>query len=162
MSIDILTVTTSDAVRATLGVSELAQEMPDGYFASRNIASALRLELSSWLPATLEELEDAADAADEGDDAILVWDAVQLASTYWCAWEVAKTAPIALFQKISDGQNEAQRSAWNQQELLAVLANGYALYRDKALEVYTDATPTTATASWLAGVSRPTTDPVTG
>ena len=162
MSIDILTVTTSDAVRATLGVSDLAQEMPDGYFASRNIASALRLELSSWLPATLEELEDAADAADEGDDAILVWDAVQLASTYWCAWEVAKTAPIALFQKMGDVQNEIQRPVWKQEELLAVLANGYALYRDKALEVYTDATPTTATASWLAGVSRPTTDPVTG
>jgi chromosome condensin MukBEF complex kleisin-like MukF subunit len=162
MSIDILTVTTSDAVRATLGVSELAQELPDAYFASRNIAAALRLELSTWLPATLEELEDAADAADEGDDAILVWDAVQLASTYWCAWEVAKTAPIALFQKLEDGQNSVARPTWDQQELLAVLANSYALYRDKALEVYTDTTPTTATASWLAGVSRPTFDPVTG
>jgi chromosome condensin MukBEF complex kleisin-like MukF subunit len=162
MSIDILTVTTTDAVRATLGVSELAQEMPDAYFTSRNIAAALRLELSTWLPATLEELEDAADAADEGDDAILVWDAVQLASTYWCAWEVAKTAPIALFQKLEDGQNAVQRPVWDQKALLDMLANGYTTYRDKALEVYTETTPAAATASWLAGVSSPTFDPVTG
>lgn len=160
MSVDILTVTTSEAIRATLGVSELAQELPDSYFASRNMAAALRLELSTWLPATLEELEDAADAADEGDDAILVWDAVQLASTYWCAWEVAKTAPIAFFQKLGDGQSEVTRPTWDQTELLDLLARGYASYRAKALEFYTGTATTTAT--WLAGVSRPTFDPVTG
>jgi hypothetical protein len=57
--------TNTDAIRATIGVSEASQEMPDEYFAARRMEGALRLEMSAWLPATLEELEDAADAADD-------------------------------------------------------------------------------------------------
>jgi chromosome condensin MukBEF complex kleisin-like MukF subunit len=154
--------TNTDAVRAVIGASEAAQELTDAYFAARRMEGALRLELSSWLPATLEELEDAADAADEGADEILVWDAVQQAATYWCAWEVVKSAPIALFQKLGDGQNEVQRPELNHKELLDLLSGSYMRYRDLALEVYNDETPTVASPTWLAGKSTPTFDPVTG
>lgn len=154
--------TDTDAVRAVIGVSEASQEFTDSYFTARRMEGALRLELSSWLPATLEELEDAADAADEGADEILVWDAVQQAATYWCAFEVVKGAPIALFQKIEDGQNAVQRPVLNHKELLDLLSGSYMRYRDLALEVYNDETPTVASPTWLAGKSTPTFDPVTG
>lgn len=154
--------TNTDAVRATIGVSEASQELPDAYFTDRRMEGALRLELSTWLPATLEAIEDAADAADEGADEILVWDAVQQAAAYWCAWEIVKTAPIALFQKISDGQNETTRPVLKQKELLDLLAGSYMRYRDVALDLYAGGPATAASATWLAGKSTPIFDPVTG
>jgi hypothetical protein len=74
-------VTDTDAIRAVVGVSEDSRELTDEYFTSRRVEGALRLELSTWLPATLAVLEGAADAASEGDPAILIWDAVQQAAT---------------------------------------------------------------------------------
>jgi hypothetical protein len=154
--------TNTDAIRATIGVSEASKEIQDQYLVDRRIEGALRVELSSWLPATLEELEDAADAADEGDQAILVWDAIQQAATYWCAYEVMKMAPIALFQKIGDGQNEIQRPELKHKELLDLLSSSYMRYRDLALGIYNAETATVARPTWLSGKSVPTFDPVTG
>lgn len=158
---DILDVTTTEAIRAVIGVSVASAELPDSYFTDRNMAGALRLELSTWLPASLETLSDAAAAADEGDPEILVWDATQQAATYWCAWEVIKSAPIALFQKISDGQNEVSRPTMKQKELLDLFSSSYMRYRDLALDLYGgEVVP--VSASWLAGKAVPTFDPVTG
>lgn len=153
--------TNTDAVRATIGVSEAAQELPDEYFVARRMEGALRLELSSWIPDTLEALEDAADAAEDGADEILVWDAMQQAATYWCAWEVVKSAPLALFQKLEDGQNGVTRPVLKQKELLDILSSSYMRYRDLAVEGYNGAT-TTSSPTWLAGKSTPSFDPVTG
>jgi chromosome condensin MukBEF complex kleisin-like MukF subunit len=153
--------TNTDAVRAVIGVSEAAQELTDAYFTARRMEGALRLELSTWLPATLEELEDAADAADEGADEILVWDACQQAAAYWCAWEVLKSAPIALFQKLEDGQNAVTRPALKQKELLDLMSGSYMKYRDQALGAYNGATAT-ASLTWLSGKAVPTFDPITG
>ena len=158
---DILGVTTTETIRAVIGVSDPANELPDSYFTDRNMTGALRLELSTWLPASIETLSDAASAADEGDPEILVWDAVQQAAAHWAAWEVVKTAPIALFQKIGDGQNELIRPTLNHKELLDLLLKGYISYRDLALEVYGGAV-VVVTASWLSGKSTPSFDPVTG
>ena len=158
---DILGVTTTETIRAVIGVSDPANELPDSYFTDRNITGALRLELSTWLPASIETLSDAASAADEGDPEILVWDAVQQAAAYWCAWEVTKTAPIALFQKIEDGQNAITRPTMKQKELLDLLRGSYTSYRDLALDVYTGAV-VVVTASWLSGKATPSFDPVTG
>ena len=155
-------VTDTDAIRAVVGVSEDSRELTDEYFASRRVEGALRLELSTWLPATLAALEGAADAASEGDSAILIWDAVQQAATYWCAHEIAKTAPIALFQKISDGQNEITRPVMKHKELLDLLFSSYSEYKDLAVDLFSPTTATTYTASWLAGKSSPSFDPVTG
>jgi len=155
-------VTDTDAIRAVIGVSEASQELTDEYFTARRIEGALRLELSTWLPATLEELEDAADAVEPGDPAALVWGSVQQASTYWCAWEVVKSAPIALFQKIGDGQNEVQRPELKHKELLDLLSSSYARYKDLALDIFSPTTATAYTASWLAGKSAPIFDPVSG
>jgi hypothetical protein len=155
-------VTDTDAIRAVVGVSEDSRELTDEYFTSRRVEGALRLELSRWLPATLEVLEDAADAADEGDDAILIWDAVQQAATYWCAWEVLKSAPVALFQQISDGQNEVKRPELKHKELLDLLFSSYSGYKGLAVDLFSPTTATTYTASWLAGKSSPSFDPVTG
>lgn len=158
---DILGVTTTEAIRAVIGVSASSGELPDSYFTDRNMTGALRLELSTWLPATLETLSDAASAADEGDPEILVWDAVQQAAAYYCAWECIKSAPIALFQKIGDGQNEVSRPIMNQKELLDLFSSSYMKYRDLALDAYSgEVVP--VSASWLSGKSSPTFDPVTG
>jgi len=153
--------TNTDAIRATIGVSEASQEMPDEYFAARRMEGALRLEMSAWLPATLEELEDAADAADDGDSEILTWDAVQQAATYWCAWQIVKSAPLALFQKLSDGQNETVRPALNQKDLLDLFSSSYMRYRDLAVEGY-NGEAAAASPDWLIGRSAPTFNPVTG
>ena len=158
---DLLGVTSTETIRAVLGVAEAANELPDSYFTDRNMVGALRLELSSWLPASLEVLSDAASAADEGDPEILVWDAVQQAAAYWCAWECTKTAPMALFQSLEDGNNKVVRPIIKQKELLDLLLGSYTTYRDQALDKYSGKVAI-VTAPWLSGKSTPSFDPIPG
>jgi len=153
-------VTNTDAIRAVIGVGEDANELPDSYFLARKMEGALRLELSTWLPETLEYLQESASTALEGDTEVLVWDAVQQAAGYWCAWQVCRTAPIALFQRLSDGQNQVQRTQFNLEELLEQLRGGYLENRDRVLDL-SNVAPTANTA-WMFGIASPTFDPVTG
>lgn len=153
--------TNTDAIRAVIGVGEAANELPDSYFTARKMEQALALELSVWLPDSLENIQDDGESGSDGSPEQMAWFAVQQASTYWCAWECARTAPISLFQKIEDGQNAVTRPTMKLQELLKELKDGYLNAKDKALDLL-GPEPTVANTTWMFGTAPPIFDPVTG
>jgi len=54
--LDILGLTTTEAIRAMIGIDEASRELPDQLFIDLEIEDALRLEFGSWLPVTLDAL----------------------------------------------------------------------------------------------------------
>ncbi|NCC30974.1 MAG: hypothetical protein EOM24_02995, partial [Chloroflexia bacterium] len=59
--ISILDLTSSDAVRAAIGIDEASGELDDQVFTDLRIADMLRLELAGWLPDTVEKIQDGAE-----------------------------------------------------------------------------------------------------
>lgn len=158
---DLLTVTTTEAVRAVLGVSDAANELPDQYFLDRMLDSALLLELQTWLPGTLDDLLDAAEAAASPMDSdSLIWNLIQQASTYWCAWACCDNLGLGFFARIEDGQNKAMRPTIDYEKLAARLWSAYQSYKARARAL--SAPVAAASTSWAAGVSSPSFDPITG
>jgi hypothetical protein len=130
--LDILGLTTTEAIRAMIGIDEASRELPDQLFIDLEIEDALRLEFGSWLPVTLDA---------------------------WCALEVLQAADISLAQRHSDGQNEFARQTYKVEDLLNRLNASYLRYRDLVLSNLGETV--TASTTWLAGVATPTYDPVT-
>lgn len=154
---DLLGLTTSEAVRAFIGIDEASGELPDQLFLDLEIEDALRLELGTWLPVTLSTLLAGGDGS--GSAADLAYTAARQAARAWCAMEVLQSAEISLAAKHSDGQNEFSRQAYKVSELLQRFAGVYARYKDMVLSSLGETT--TASPSWMAALVRPDYDPVT-
>jgi hypothetical protein len=155
--LDILGLTTSEAVRAFIGIDEASQELPDQLFVDLEIEDALRLEFSSWLPISLEALLLL--NAGSSDNANLAYLAARHAARAWCAMEVLQAAEISIASKHSDGQNEFVRQAYKVADLLARFSAVYNRYRDMVLESLDQ--PSTTSPSWMVGRAIPSYDPVT-
>jgi hypothetical protein len=157
---DILNLTTTQAVRAAVGISGESGELEDQVFVDLDVPSLLRLELSSWIPAPVSEIEAAAfSAADETEPEALAYAALRAASTYYCAILVMESAEISFAERHEDGQNKLKRQAHDTQEILTRLRVRYAGFQQQVLD-YLEA-PTTASTSWMIGRSVPAYDPVT-
>lgn len=154
---DILGLTTSEAVRAFIGIDEPSGELPDQLFVDLEIEDALKLEFGTWLPTTLTALLAGADGS--GSPADLAYTAARHAARAWCAMELLQAAEISLATKHSDGQNEFARQAYKVGDLLQRFAGVYGKYRDLVL-TYLGYT-VVASTSWMVNRAIPDYDPVT-
>lgn len=155
---DILGLTTTEAVRALIGIDEASQELPDQLFTDFELEDALALELGTWLPMTVSAVIEGGDGS--GDDGDLAYIALRSASKAWCAWQVLQAAEISLATKHEDGQNAMTRQAFKTEEILNRLGSLYSRYRELCL-TYLGSVVTVSSTSWLAGKSSPVYDPVT-
>jgi hypothetical protein len=154
---DILGLTTTEAVRAFIGIDEDSRELPDQLFVDLEIEDGLKLEFGAWLPVTLAALLAGGD--NSGSPADLAYTAARQAARAWCAMEVLQVAEISIATKHSDGQNEFVRQPYKVAELLERLKASYLRYRDMVLVNLNQTT--TPSTSWLAGYASPAYDPVT-
>lgn len=154
---ELLSVTTTEAVRALIGIDEASQELPDQLFLDFEIEDALQLELGTWLPVPLSTVIAGGDGT--GGAADLAYLALRSASKAWCAWQVLQAGEISIAQKHEDGQNAVSRQSFQMEALLQRLGGLYSRYRDLC-QGYLGQTVTSST-SWLAGISSPSYDPVT-
>lgn len=149
------------AIRATIGVSEDQDELPDQYFTDFGIASILSLELGSWLPSTtsVSAIVAAGEAAAEGTDAWKAHEALKNAAKFYCAWVVLQNRDISLFQRLEDGNNRIIRPTAQLDKLLGSMLTFYNRYKSMTLDALSSAT--TLSTTWIANSARPTFDPVT-
>lgn len=158
---DILTLTTSAAIRAAIGVSEKSGELEDQVLTDLSMPDLLLLELSSWLPVSIDDVEAGYDGAtDETAKAALAWLALKAASTYYCATVVLESGEISFAERYEDGQNKVKRQSTDYQALLDRLAGKYAYYRQQVL-TYLETPAEVYANNWMIGSSIPTYDPVT-
>jgi hypothetical protein len=155
--VDILGLTTTEAVRAFIGIDEAAKELPDQLFYDLEIEDALRLEFSRWLPITIETLVALGERSSDGVN--LAYLAARQAARAWCAMEVLQAAEISIASKHSDGQNEFVRQTYKVADLLLRLSAVYNRYRDLVLEELDQ--PSTTAPSWMVSRAIPDYDPVT-
>ena len=154
---NILDLTTTEAVRALIGIDEASGELPDQIFTDFEIEDALQLELATWLPVSLATV--LAGSTGTGDDADLAYVALRQAAKAWCALTLLQAGEISLAQRHEDGQNKFARQTFEMQAVLERMGGLYARYRELCL-LYLGQT-VTASTSWLVGSSVPAYDPVT-
>jgi hypothetical protein len=158
---EILTLTTTEAVRAVLGISEESSELPDQLFTDLDMPNLLLLELSGWLPASITQIEDAAFASDdETARANLAYLALKAASAYYCASVALESGELSFAERYEDGQNKLKRQTHDVQALLDRIYGKYLYHRQQVL-TYTETPAETYSSSWMVGRSVPSYDPVT-
>lgn len=164
-----LGLTTSDQIRAILTVSE--EDLPDETLTPYGLEDELQTELEEWLPnwvdviaegtpteAEEEEEEPGSPAPDP--EKVKQFRLLRLFAKYFCAAVVARTAPIFVLTKITDGSNEGQRSdtdgfLWLSRDLLAQ-ANRY-----KSMLLAALGEPDPLDVPTIISRVRPARDPVT-
>ena len=158
---NILTLTTSEAIRAALGISEETHELSDQTLIDLGISDFLRLELASWLPKTPVEIETEASASeDETSRASLAYLALKAAATYYCASVVLESGELSFAERYEDGQNKMKRQAYDISKLLDRVTGKYLYYRQQVL-TYTESPAEVFSTGWMVGRSTPSYDPVT-
>ena len=158
---NILTLTTSEAVRAALGISDESGELPDQALIDLGIADLLRLDLAEWLPKPILEIEnEAAAEPDETARASLAYFALKAAATYFCASLILESGELSFVERYEDGQNKMKRQAFDQDKFLSKITGRYLYYRQQAL-TYLESPAETFSSSWMVGRSVPSYDPVT-
>lgn len=158
---NILTLTSSDAVRAVLGLTEVSGELEDQTLIDLGISNLLLLELSSWLPVSIQAIEDAAaSAVDETARANLAYLALKAASAYYCGSVLLDSGELSFAERYEDGQNKMKRQAHDVQALLDRVYGKYLYYRQQVL-TYLETPAEVYSANWMVGRSAPNYDPVT-
>lgn len=114
--------TSSDQIRSVLTVSQA--DLPDETLDAYGLEDDLAVDLDNWAT-------DWSSIVDVTQARLL-----RLYAKYFCAGTVAATAPVFVLTKMSDGDNEGQRSGnegflWLSKALLAKAAG----YRSQLLEV---------------------------
>jgi hypothetical protein len=159
--ITLLELTNSNAIRAAIGVDEASGELDDHVFEDLRLADMLRLELATWLPKSIEDLQDEALAAsDPADRAALGLTALQSAATYWCAASLLLTAEISFAVRQEDGQNRSVRKNFDQSDLYEKLMARYNYFRGMVTDLLAPDAPSSI-VNWFAGKATPDYDPVT-
>ena len=134
---DILALTSTEAVRATIGVDDT--EFNDSRFTERNIADELEIDLYSWLPLWVTLI------ADDSNDAVIERQkkALKNYAKYFVSVRAFSAANQAFLQSKSDGEVESKR--YNQKNLenqRIELKRLQDLSQSMVLELTTSYTPT--------------------
>lgn len=158
--IPILELTTSNAVRAILGVDE--EELPDQVFLSLNLEDLLYVDIAGWLPAgsSLDSfVRDGVDAA-RGTEARLIWVRLSAYSQAFCAHFLLIGQSNWRLIRLTDG-NVDERRAEQQglDDMRRRLEGLMGLHREGLLELLSADLSTSGFS--LIGISSPTSDPVT-
>lgn len=149
--------TTFNQLRGVLTVSEA--DLPDEILADYGLEDDLAVELDGWA-VDWQAMVAAGEAATAGEEDKRRHRLLKLFSKYFCAAQVAATAPVFVLTKNTDGSNEGQRSdadgfLWVQRAMLSKAAT----YRDQLLDLL-NIVPTDNSMVFVSRVS-PARDPVT-
>lgn len=102
--------TSYNEVMAVLGAD--TTEFPEANFDYRDLWLELEQDMEGWLPAEVSIDQILLAAEDSGDqtnaDQKMVY--LKAYSRYFCAWLISLSADLLFAERISDGQNEIQRS----------------------------------------------------
>lgn len=101
--------TTSDAVRAALGIETEGRkkELPDEMFSNQDMERQLRAALYAWLPSHADIISEA-DEVGATDEQVHKGDLVRNYCLYWCARRAAEMA-YATRRRVGDGKSEVER-----------------------------------------------------
>lgn len=155
----LLSLTTFDQIRGVLTVSP--EDLPDETLTPYGLEDDLAVDLDGWVSGW-QAIIEAGTAVEPSPTAESVKQLrlLRLYAKYFCAAQLAATAPVFVLTKVGDGSNEGQRSdaegfLWLQ-SAMQTKANSY-----KAL--LAEELGQSAPASMMQFISRviPTRDPVT-
>jgi len=152
--------TSYETVLAVLGADQ--SELPEEVFIARNIWDELEPDITSWLPIadTLDEL--LVDAEDPNDDTHAADKLIRLKAyaRYYCAWLLLLSGDLMFVERISDGQNEGQRSKRPDYEaMIDRMAGRMEKFKTALLQIYSPAITYNSPA--LFSSASPDYDPVT-
>lgn len=150
---DILSLTTTEAIRALLGVALETAELEDQVFDDLEISDGIELDLLSWLPAS----QPIATILSSGSP--VAKKALRACAKYIGALLFLPALVTATAKQQKDGQDEFQRQDRDWRLLREQLEAGLAKYKTQLLSEVSPGTATTV--SWF-GRARPDFDPVTG
>lgn len=148
---DLLSLTTTEAIRATLGISADTLELEDQVFEDLEIEDALEVELNVWLPDPVATMISSASL----DQLKLL----RQAARYTGSLLLLPALLTMTASKQSDGQNEFQRQDRDILLLKRELEGKLNQYRNLLLDALSVTTVKTFT---LFGRASPSFDPVTG
>lgn len=100
---EILTLTTYDAIRAVLGVD--SDDISDTTLTDFDLEPHLKLDLSFWFPS----YQGLIDKVGKSDSELLQISALEIYAKYFCANEVLISANMQFLQRKSDGEVESHR-----------------------------------------------------
>lgn len=148
--------TTSEAIRAVLGVSEDSQELPDSVFEDMELDIEIELQMETWLL----EMANTSISAVLASGPARARTAIPLCAKYLGALIMLPSLLTYTASKQSDGQDEFQRQDRDleqlREDLLALLSKYQAIILE-ALEATASALP-----FQVIGRAIPNYDPITG
>lgn len=148
--------TTSEAIRAVLGVSEDSQELPDSVFEDMELDIEIELQMETWML----EMANTSVAVALSTGPARVRTAIPLCAKYLGALILLPSLLTATASKLSDGQDEFQRQDRDPDQLRRDLQALLSKYQGVILEAL-EATTTTLPFQ-VIGRSIPNYDPITG
>lgn len=148
---DLLSLTTTEAIRATLGISADTLELEDQVFEDLEIEDALEIKLNAWLPTPVATLLSSSTQAQ--------MKLLKQAARYTGALLLVPQLLTLTASKQSDGQNEFQRQDRDVSQLKKELEGELTQYKNLLLTALSVTTVKTAT---LFGRAAPDFDPITG
>lgn len=156
---DILKLTTTDAVRATLGATE--DEMEDSFLSEFRLEEVIELEVlnTECITETIDEIIANGRPTSASATARKRYLSLSEFARYFCAYTVAQSGQLSMFSKISDGQNELQRATPDVQKVSERLLAEANRHRANLCDTYSTSTSDT---SGLFGKASPDYDPVIG
>lgn len=159
--IDILGLTTSDAVRAVLGVD--VEELEDEVFTSIGVNEELQLDLDGWLPAgaDLETITADGSTADRGTDEYTTYQRLAAYSRAFCSHYLLIGQNNWRLTRLTDGTVNEQRSDFSKdEEMERRLLDLMNKHKQALLDLLEG--DSGVVSFGVAGVSSPSYDPVTG
>jgi hypothetical protein len=152
--------TSYETVLAVLGADR--SELPEEVFIARNIWDELGPDITSWMPIgdTVDEI--LVDADDPNDETHAADKLIKLKAyaRYYCAWLLLLSGDLMFVERVSDGQNEGQRSKRQDYEaMIDRLAGRMEKFKTALLQIYNPAI--TYSSPVLFSSASPTYDPVT-
>lgn len=148
--------TTSEAIRATLGVSNDSQELPDSVFVDADLELEIESDMAAWLLS--EAGADIEAVLSSASDKLRT--SFSLCAKYIGALLLLPSLTTATASKLSDGQDEFQRQDRDIDKLRADLQAQ--LYKHQRRILDTLAVAASSKTFGIMGVSAPAFDPITG
>lgn len=148
--------TSSEAIRATLGVSDDSDELPDSAFLAADLETEIELEMETWL----SRMANTSVSAVNASTASRAKKAIPICAKYIGALLLLPALSTATASKHSDGQDEFQRQDRDIEELretLQALLNRY-----QAVILDDLGASATTLAFSIMGSASPAFDPITG
>lgn len=156
---DILKLTTTEAVRTTLGLTE--EELSDEVMAEFDLESVIDLEVmnTDCITDSIRDIIVAGKPPTAVSNLRRRYLSLKEFARYFCAYTVAMSGDMAMFSKISDGQNELQRATPSIDKITDRLLSEANRHRANICDTYSTSTSDT---SGLFGKVSPDYDPVIG